>query len=547
MKRVCLYFCLFLLLSSNLLFLGCDESDNGEEDSQDSQPNDDEPYSSDFNRSGDDDSDLPYSFPDGFLFGSATAGFQVDMGCPSLVPETCDDTNSDWYEFVTSAQTIEKWNTFLSGENPSVAGPGHWELYESDFELAKSELYNNAFRMSIEWSRIFPESTVGVDGYENLLNVADSEAVAHYHQVFSELRAQGLEPFVTLHHYTMPTWIHDAVGCTMDFDSCDRLGWLDPEKTVREIAKYAGFAAREYGSKVDLWGTQNEPFAVLLPGFLLSTPMRSNPPCRLLDAESFKTAFKAMVEAHARMVDEIRANDLSDADSDGVASMAGIVYAMAPVMPKDPANPLDVEAAENVFYLWNMAFLNAVSKGELDVNLDGNSEYYPGLAGRMDFIGLNYKMAVSVAGLPFPLLPWMSPLTNFNPLSIDMSNIYPQGIYDMSLLLKEQFDLPIFVTENNGQHVPKGDIETEKKYIVQNLAWLTRAIDQGADVRGYFYWAFMDNYEWNHGSTISLGLYRVDSDDPSKERIPRETVNLYGSIAKAGAIPAELIEQYPLD
>ena len=98
-------------------------------------------------------------FNDDFLWGTAIAGFQADYGCPTLPREECEDVNSDWFTFTTDPRTVESDAAFLSGDHPSEVGPGFWELYEADFERASSELENNAFRLSIEWSRIFPTAT----------------------------------------------------------------------------------------------------------------------------------------------------------------------------------------------------------------------------------------------------------------------------------------------------------------------------------------------------------------------------------------------------
>ncbi|MFC1889552.1 glycoside hydrolase family 1 protein [Thermodesulfobacteriota bacterium] len=493
-----------------------------------------------------------YTFPPGFLFGTATAGFQVDMGCPTLPAEVCDDRASDWYQFVTSPWTRLNPLNFLAGDDPSIVGPGHWELYETDHALAADELGNNAFRMSLEWSRIFPASTVGVEGYEALLAVADQAAIAHYHRIFDSLCARGLSPLVTLHHYTLPRWIHDAVQCQFDLENCTSRGWLDRDLILTEIAKYAGFAAHEFGGYVDLWATQNEPLAVLIPGFVMPTPMRTNPPGAILNVVAAKSVFMTMVEAHARMYDAVKAGDAVDADGDGSASEVGLVYAVVPAAPMDPENPVDQQAAADVFYLYNMIFLNGVGLGLLDENLDGNVVERPDLAGRFDFMGMNYKTRMRVEGVadacgePMALLPSLSPFTTFNPLTLDISEVYPRGIAETAAFLYEAFGVPVYVTENNGQHVFAGDIEAEARYLVEQLSWLARAIEEGVDVRGYFYWSLFDNFEWNHGMTRPLGLYAVDPEDPLKRRIPRATVDVFAAICRPGAIPAELAAKYPI-
>ncbi len=486
-------------------------------------------------------------FPEGFIFGSATAGFQVEMGCPTLPSDQCDDTASDWYAYVMSPEMQDDALTFLSGDDPSKVGPGHWELYENDYDLARNELHNNSFRMSLEWSRIFPTSTDGIEGHDALMAVANEDALDTYHAMFEAMRARGLEPMVTLHHYTMPTWIHDGIACHEDVASCADRGWLGEERVVRELAKYAGFVAREFGGSVDLWATQNEPFAVVLSAFLQPSQTRSNPPALLLDYEAAKTALRSMVFAHAAMVDAVRENDTADADGDGASSMVGVVHAMAPALPKDPDRDLDRQAAKNTFYIWNLLFLDATARGTFDEDVDGNQTLVDDLAGRMDFIGLNYKMSMRVEGRPTSFLPELSPLLTINPFTLDLSEIHPRGLYEMCHFLQGRYGLPIYITENNGQALWKGDVELEKRYVVENLRWVSYAIDQGVDIRGYYYWAFMDNYEWNHGMDIRLGLYAVDPTDPDKTRTPRGIAPLYGEVAGVGKVSGHLAEAYPVD
>jgi beta-glucosidase/6-phospho-beta-glucosidase/beta-galactosidase len=484
-------------------------------------------------------------FPPGFLLGAATAGFQVEMGCPTLPHAECVDPNSDWYQFVTSPAIAKDRLAFVSGEDPAVVCPGQWELYASDFDLAAGDGHN-AVRMGIEWSRIFPRSTGGIEGYEALRAAADAKALAHYHDVFAALKARGLTPLVTLNHYTLPTWIHDGVGCHRHPRRCAPRGWLDREVTVREIAKYAGFIAREYGGEVDLWATLNEPFAVVLPGYLLPSYARSNPPALLLRSRDAKAVLAAMIEGHARMADAVRENDRADADGDGVAQRVGLVYAMSPVAPKDPAREADRTAAANLFYLWNAVFLNAVTKGDFDGDLTGRPAYRADLAGRLDYVGLNYYTRVTVEGLPFAVLPGLSPLFTANPASISTQEVYPRGIYEMAAWVRDHLGLPVIVTENNSRYDPHDDDATEQRYLVEHLTWLWRAIRDGVDVRGYFYWALIDNYEWNQGPA-GTGLYEVGPYDPAKTRHPRGVAAVYRSIAIAHGVPADLAAKYPVD
>ena len=426
-------------------------------------------------------------------------------------------------------------------------GPGHWELFPSDFDLAAADLGSNALRMNIEWSRVFPASTIGVEGYEALRAAADPAALAHYHAVFAALRERGLVPHVTLNHYTLPVWIHDAVGCHLDLRACSPRGWLDAETTVREIAKFAGFAAREFGGEVDLWTTENEPLSALFPAYLMPTPGRTNPPALLLRSVEFKMAMAAMIEAHARMVDAIRAGDTIDADGDGVAARVGLVYNLTPVYPKDPANEVDQRAAVNVFHLWNLAFLDAVTLGLFDENLDGNAEFRDDLAGRMDFLGINYYGRMVVTGTKRPFLPRLSPLSTFNPITAAYNQVYPRGIYEMTIVAQERYGIPLIITENNVGCDQTNGGANEVRFLIEHLTWLWRAIQEGIDVRGYFYWTLMDNYEWNHGMNSRCGLYAVDSADPAKTRTPRDIVSVFRAVTASGGIPPDLAARFPVD
>ncbi len=486
------------------------------------------------------------TFPPGFLWGTATAGFQVDMGCPTLPKAECEDPNSDWYQFVMSDAMRKDSSNHLAGHDLSMS-PGHWELFEQDFDRAKNELHNNGFRMSLEWSRIFPKPTDGAEGYEALSKLANEAAVIHYHDVFEALKNRGIKPLVTLNHYTLPSWIHDGVACHLDLKTCKNKGWVDRERTVKEIAKFAGFCAQEFGGEVDLWATENEPFAVLFPGYIFPSPDRVNPPAisALVDGgASARIVFQALIEAHARMYDAIKAGDTADADADGKAAVVGVVYSMAPVRPKDPTKEADKKAAENVFYLWNMAFLNAVAKGIFDGDLDGKGELRADLQGRMDYIGVNYYTRIGVEGADTAILPGLSPLTTFNPLTLEPWENYPKGIYEMVMKVKE-LGLPTIITEN-GTSATDDEGKVLVKWIVENLTWLSRAITDGAQVDGYFVWSLMDNYEWNHGMSMQFGLYGVDPKDPKKPRVARQAATVYGRIAKDGRIPKDLLDAYPV-
>jgi beta-glucosidase/6-phospho-beta-glucosidase/beta-galactosidase len=487
------------------------------------------------------------TFPSSFLWGASIAGFQVDMGCPTLAAAECEDRGSDWYQLITNPTAFQDVAASVKFDPPAY-GPGHWELWESDFDRARDDLGLNGFRLSLEWSRIFPAATDSAEGFDALKALADPKALEKYHAMLKGLKARGMKPLVTLNHYSLPTWLHDTVACHRDLSTCTARGWLDAARTEKEIAKYAGFVAQEFGGEVDLWATQNEPFAVVLPGYLLPSQERVNPPALSYRFAEAKQVIVAMIEAHAKMYDAVKAADTVDADSDGKAAEVGLVYATVPVRPKDPNKMLDVKASENVFYLYNTVFLDGVCKGDLDAELKGRGTHRDDLAGRMDWLGVNYYTPLNIVGTDTATFPTLSPLTNFDPIALS-SIVYqddPKGIYEMVTHIKTRYGLPVIVTEN-GTAVDDATDSTSKvpSFLTRHVTWLQRAARDGADVRGYFYWTLMDNYEWNHGMDIRMGLYAVDPMDSTKARTKRPAVEAYQQIVEANGVPKALADKYP--
>ena len=483
----------------------------------------------------------PHTFPEGFLWGVSTAGFQVDMGCPTVDASECMDTGSDWYVWVTDGEIVGDPSAYVAGD-PLSGGPGHYELYETDLDLVKDELKNGGFRMSLEWSRLFPQPTDFLETPEEVANAADPVAVEHYHRVFEAIRARGLTPLVTLHHYTLPRWLHDAVGCHQDLDRCLPAGWMEKDRVVSEFRKYAAFAAQEFGGEVDLWATLNEPFAVVLSGFILPSEDRTNPPGVAMAFDEAKVAMVGMIEAHAAAYDALHEHDTQDMDEDGHAARVGVVYNIVAVTPKDPESEVDQVAAENVDYLYNRAFLNAITYGDLDANLDGQAEYREDLQGRSDYIGVNYYTRITVEGNEWAVFPELSPLSTFDPFTMSLWEDYPRGLYEVVHEAAE-YGYPVMVTEC-GKADPLDD-GTAPEFLIRHLIWLGRAIREGVPVEAFFYWSLMDNYEWNHGMGMKFGLYAVDPADPQKTRVPRAAAAVYSRIAAQNAIPSAFVDAYP--
>jgi beta-glucosidase/6-phospho-beta-glucosidase/beta-galactosidase len=214
-----------------------------------------------------------------------------------------------------------------------------------------------------------------------------------------------------------------------------------------------------------------------------------------------------------------------DADGDGQASQVGLVANLAAIAPLDADNDLDVHGAADADYVYNQVFLNGAIDGELDRDLDGVAEEErPDLAGRMDYLGINYYTRITVRGLSGPLVGGY-PKFDFYPEVLWEE--YPDGIADV-VAEGNSYGVPVIITENGTQP----DDDSGETYLRPHLQALLGAMADGADVRGYFYWTLMDNYEWNHGTDIRMGMYAVDPD--TKARTLRPIGQTYADIIASG-------------
>jgi beta-galactosidase len=499
-------------------------------------------------------------FPSGFLWGTATAGFQTEAGKGRNA-----DPLSDWYVWIHDPGNIADGT--VSGDLPED-GPGHWRRFRRDLDLVAEELNNNAFRFSIEWSRIFPRSTEGIEvgaeidesDLERLDRLADQRAVRHYRKVLAAAAKRGITPFVTLHHWTLPTWLHDPLATRAAFEGrginqpppeLEAGGWLEAG-AVEEFEKYAAYLAWKLGDRADFWNTLNEPLVqvtfgyVNIPGFFGAFW----PP----GVFSFTGAIAALLNlerANTASYQALKRFDQEDADGDGSASLVGPVMNMIAFTPSDPSSPADQEASEHADYLFNRWFLNAAVDGDIDANADGmisgaEADMHPRAA---DFVGLNYYFRGRVTALPNPLTP-VIPILDFIPAtSYDSpadpslppcptvcselgAEIYPEGFRQV-IGTAAGYGLPVYVTENG---IADGDDDQRPAYLTDHLRQLQLAIDEdGADVRGYFHWSLMDNLEWVYGYGPKFGLYSFDP--VTLERTARPSAGIYAEIASQNALP----------
>jgi beta-glucosidase/6-phospho-beta-glucosidase/beta-galactosidase len=507
------------------------------------------------------------AFPDGFLWGTAISAFQTEMGADPA----SNDMNSDWWVWAHDADNIA--DNHVSGDFPED-GPGLYDSYRQQIRrYARRQLGTNALRLSIEWSRIFPTSTAGVDAsggiteqvLEQLDALADQEAVKHYRRVLFRIRGLRMVPFVTVNHFSLPLWIHDPIAARDAFATVTQDappptgfpgGWLDAT-TVEEFRKYAAYVAWKLGRHVDYWAPINEPLSIAAGGYANVPGVVGNffPP----GARSFTGLLQVvlnMIEGQRAAYDAIHQWDLWDADRDGTNAVVGAVINMIHFAPFNPASANDQIAAQHADYLYNRLFANAIFLGDVDSNANGTidvGEHRPDLVGSADFFGLNYYFQGKALKLGSPVTP-VFPLFDFIPITTYQTperpfgpfcptsctdfgwEIYPPGLAAV-LNTAASYGRPIYITENG---LADADDDKRPAYLVQHLAVLEQAIADGVDVRGYFHWSLMDNFEWASGYFPKFGLYSVSDGF----LVARPSAFYYRRIVEANAIPQDLLDAF---
>ncbi len=492
-------------------------------------------------------------FPRGFLWGTASAGFQSEAGgSPSNA-----DRRSDWWAFTSNRDLIR--DGLVSGDRVT-RGPGFWRTWRGDLNRARNRLNNNAIRLGVEWSRIFPRSTARVRTgpsisraeLRRLDRLANKRAVRRYRAIFRGARRRGLRPMVTLNHFTLPVWIHDPIRTRRAFagrgadepvpPGLRRSGWLD-RRTVNEFRKYAAYAAWKFGADVNLWVTVNEPMVTASQGFVSIPGVTGVKAPSVLSYPAAVRVFENLALANAAAYDAVHARDRR--------ARVGFVHNMVDWKPANPNRAADVRARDHADQIFNRAFPDAAIRGYYDTNVDGVRD--PGelrrrLRGKADFFGVNHYSPGRVTGLAQPVSRTV-PLFDFAPSVTYRGAGNPNGPpcptrctdfgweIDPSGFRRvvEQADTygkPIYITENG---IDDREDDQRPGYLREYLGALAGAIEGGADVRGYFHWSLLDNYEWAEGFHAHFGLYGYNP--RTLRRSERPSARLYGRIARTNRLP----------
>ena len=482
----------------------------------------------------------PITGPDGagsFVFGASTAATQIEDQNP----------NVDWYWWTLPVDEGGAGN----GEFVGDATRG-FSMAIDDVELM-SDLGLDTYRFSVEWARIEPQR-----------DAVDSAGLDHYSDFIDALIAAGIEPMITLHHFSNPLWVDNFIdgNCEAGVVDTDLCGWGDENgaaEVIDELVEHATLLAETYGDRVDNWGTFNEPVNYLLAsyGIGLFPPGRSY---YLEDFDRFIDVFRNLLEAHARMYDAIVAADTIDADGDGLAANVGMTLSVvewAPARNNMPSElPEDIEATERVRYVYHYLMPDSILGGGFDSDLDQvPDEEHPDWEGRLDWLGVQYYFRAGVTGA-FQIFPGLDAAVCFGDFDfgacLDAEDpthwvpsmgyeYYEPGLFNILVDYAGRYpDVPLSVTEA-GIAAKNGTRRAEN--IVRSLEQIANARNEGVDVRGYYHWSLIDNFEWAEGYEPRFGLYRVDYDN-DYARAPTEGATVYGEVIGQRRLTDEIIDQY---
>ncbi|MBN1376119.1 MAG: family 1 glycosylhydrolase [Dehalococcoidia bacterium] len=403
---------------------------------------------------------IPWKFGNGFLWGSATSSYQVEGNC----------FNTNWHQFESAVD--EQGNPKIEDGQQAGAACDEWNLYKEDIKLMK-DISLNAYRFSLEWSKIEPR-----------LGEFDETALDHYEQMVNELLSNGIEPMVTLHHFTNPIWFEDNGGFLQD----DAPGLF---------ARFTEKVMQRLGSKVNLWCTINEPAIYALFGYFTA----EFPP-GLKDAKKAVRAYINTLHAHAAAYKAIKKIKPE--------ARVGLAIHLALFDPPHWWNLPDLLIARMLNANMNEAQFDYITRGRFEFSLPGvvRETFEGGEKETFDYIGLNYYTNHFRVFKPRGDEQFIEIIKAQQSELTDMGwAIYPEGLYRSIKIIRRYTKKPIYVTENG---IADAADTKRAKFIEQHLLVLNKAIADGFNVKGYFYWSLLDNFEWAKGFKQRFGLFHVD-------------------------------------
>ena len=388
-----------------------------------------------------------------------------------------DNKNCDWWEFEQQPGRI------ADGDSSAVACD-HYHRYREDFKLLR-DLNQNAHRLSIEWSRIEPAE-----------GEFDSRQIRHYRDVLGELREQRIEPMVTLHHFTSPLWF------------TRKGGWADREAS-RAFLPFVTKVVEELGDLVGMWCTINEPTIYAANGWITG----EFPPSHQGDLAAFYRVTSNLHRAHEQAYAVIKRRY-----PDAPVGLSHHKFLFLPASDRQ-RDRIAARTAQFTVDRW------PVGPGQLRLVVESTSDY----------IGIAHYWAQMAAF--DPRRPKDQFIRRFNVPGAHVTDMgWSADPTHMRRVLNELKGLgkPVYITENGFATT---DDSRREQYIVDVLTNVRQAMDDGVDVRGYFHWTNLDNFEWARGYRAKFGLIAVDR--TTLERTVKPSGRLYGRIAGANALPEQ--------
>ncbi|MFJ9724690.1 GH1 family beta-glucosidase [Streptomyces sp. NPDC101209] len=453
------------------------------------------------------------TFPPAFRWGAATAAYQIEGAA-----------NED-------GRTPSIWDTFSrtpgkvrNGDTGDIAAD-HYHRMRDDVALMAS-LGLTDYRFSVSWPRVQPTGR----------GPASQKGLDFYRALADELLSRGIRPVLTLYHWDLPQELEDAGG------------W--PERdTAYRFAEYAGLVAGALGDRVQTWTTLNEPWCAAFLGYAdgVHAPGRTEPAAALRAAHHLNLG-------HGLAVGVLR-------DTVPTSAEVSLTLNLAAVRPLT-SSPADIDAARRIDALANRVFLDPVFHGRYPEDLLTDTadltdwafvqdEDLRVISRPLDSLGINYYSPTVVAAGSHPLpSPWPAAQDHVRfvpapgPRTAMDWPVDAGGLYELLTRLRDELPhTPVLVTENGAAYDdyvdPSGAVHDPERitYLREHLEAVHRAMEAGADVRGYFLWSLLDNFEWAYGYGKRFGMVHVDY--ATQRRTPKDSALWYAQVVASGGLPRE--------
>ena len=418
-------------------------------------------------------------FPMEFSWGTATAAHQVEG----------NNTNNNWYQWEYSVDEYGK--SRIHDNQKSGFSVDHWNRYPNDIKLM-NDLGTSHYRFSIEWSRIEPSK-----------GFIDQDALDHYRLICNELIKNNITPVVTLHHFTHPIWF-------------EKMGAFEKKENIQYFISYSDTVFKFLNDLVPIWCTINEPAVFVSQGYFngVFPPGKKDPKLAAI-------VLGNILDSHVELYRHLKSTPA------GKKSKIGIVKNIFQFEPYQRWNIMDWAVSGMLDSVFNSSIINFFKTGNFDFHLPLQAKLFfknTEAISSMDFIGLNYYSHYLVSARPDLKEPFVF-IQRPDEIQTDMDySIYPEGFYRALHTIK-QLDVPIYVTENG---IADKEDTRRSLFIERYIYAMYKAMREGVDVRGYFYWTLMDNFEWAEGYDKKFGLYSVNFDN--QERTLRKGSNSFKKI-----------------